>query len=216
MNVRVHPPDGDVRLSVPPRASQRSIVRFVRECRPWIEQHRARLREQVAERPLAPGRHRPTGASGELLWHFGRPVRLEVVASDGRPGAALHPDGRLRVRTAEPEDRDAVLVVLERFRRRELRRGATAMLDPWAERLEVRYAFLGVRSMTTRWGTCVPERGRVWLNLALVERPPAALEYVVVHELAHLREASHGPAFQELMDRALPDWRRRRADLDRW
>ena len=68
--------------------------------------------------------------------------------------------------------------------------------------------------MTTRWGTCVPSKGRIWLNVALFPRHPALLEYVIVHEAVHLAEGSHGPRFRALMDLHLPDWRARRTQLD--
>jgi hypothetical protein len=78
----------------------------------------------------------------------------------------------------------------------------------------VRYEFLGLRRMSTRWGSCVPARGRIWLNLALLDHAPDLLEYVVVHEVVHLRESSHGPRFHALMSQYLPDWPERRLRLD--
>ena len=214
MNVRVHPPLGDVRLSVPPRTSDRAVIRFVRESRGWIEQHRARILEEeraAARRPRPP---LPRGVPGEIRWRLGRAHRLDVVAAAGRPSVTLSPDGRLIARLPDPDDRDAVLALLDRWERRELRSAAVPLLDAWAGRMGVRYDFLGLRRMSTRWGSCVPARRRIWLNVALLPRHPALLEYVVVHELAHLRVASHGPAFRALMDRHLPDWRERRSDLD--
>jgi predicted metal-dependent hydrolase len=215
MNVRVHPPDGAIRASVPPHTSMRSVARFVRSSRDWIDHHRARIREETrveAARPRAPRRE---GVAGELWWWFGRPLRLEVVATSGRARVLLRPQHRLLVQVADPGDRAAVRAALDRWQRRTLRRAASPLLDTWAERMGVRHSFLGLRRMTTRWGSCVPANGRIWLNVELVMRRPALLEYVVVHELAHLVEASHGPAFQRLMDLHLPDWRARREELDR-
>jgi predicted metal-dependent hydrolase len=215
MNVRVHPPDGSVRLSVPPRTSARAVVRFVRESRAWIDHHRALIADEELRAASLPRRPAPRGADGEVWWRFGRALRLDVVASPGPVGVRLLPTDRLVVRVPDPRDGAAVLAALDRWQRRELRAAAVPLLDHWAGSMGVRYGFLGVRRMTTRWGTCVPARGRIWLNLALVTRPPGLLEYVVVHELAHLRVASHGRAFQALMDLHLPDWRERRATLDR-
>ncbi len=216
MNVRVHPPDGDVRLSVPPRTSQRSVMRFVRESRAWIDAHRARIAAETEARREAPATAPPplSGVDGELWFRFGRPWILAVDEGSGRARVRLRPDDRLEVRVPEPSDRSAVLATLERWQRRDLRAAATSMLDPWAARMGVTYRFLGLRRMTTRWGTCVPSSARIWLNVALVSRPPAMLEYVVVHELAHLLEPSHGAAFQAVMDRHMPDWRDRRRTLD--
>ncbi len=68
--------------------------------------------------------------------------------------------------------------------------------------------------MTTRWGTCNVKARRITLNLELARREPELLEYVVVHELAHLIEAGHNQRFYAVMDRALPDWRLLRKALN--
>lgn len=70
-----------------------------------------------------------------------------------------------------------------------------------------------VRWMKTNWGSCNPRAPRLWFNLALVKVPPECIEYVVLHELLHLVDASHGDRFIEALDLDLPDWRERRALL---
>ena len=72
---------------------------------------------------------------------------------------------------------------------------------------------LAYRNMTSRWGSCQPATGRICINVRLALYPPECLEYVVVHELCHLRERGHGPRFRALMDAYLPDWRQRRDKL---
>jgi predicted metal-dependent hydrolase len=69
--------------------------------------------------------------------------------------------------------------------------------------------------MKTKWGTCNPDRGMIWLNLELAKKPPECLEYVVVHEMIHLLERNHTRRFYELMDRFMPSWRIRRETLNR-
>ena len=71
----------------------------------------------------------------------------------------------------------------------------------------------GVTRMKTRWGTCNPRAKRIWLNLELAKKPTPCLEYIVVHELAHLIEKSHGDRFLALMDKHLPQWRSRQQEL---
>ena len=217
MNLGVHPPDGRISLSVPLRTSDRAMVRFVRECRAWIEHHRARIIEEAQAQAACPARPaRPVlqGVSGEIWWCFGQPHRLTVHESPGRPRVAVRAFRRLEVRVPDASDAAAVLAAIDRWQRRALREAAEPMLAHWCERIGVRYAFLGVRRMSTRWGSCVPARGRIWLNVALTERHPALLEYVVVHEVVHLVEGGHGARFRALMDTHLPEWRDRRALLD--
>jgi predicted metal-dependent hydrolase len=71
---------------------------------------------------------------------------------------------------------------------------------------------LRIRRMRRRWGSC-SSRGDITLNLDLVRYPLRLIDYVIVHELCHLREFHHGPAFYRLMDAALPDWPARKQEL---
>lgn len=60
--------------------------------------------------------------------------------------------------------------------------------------------------MKTRWGTCNTTQKRVWFNVQLAEKPKECLEYVILHELAHLKVSNHGMAFRAIMDKHMPQW----------
>jgi predicted metal-dependent hydrolase len=68
--------------------------------------------------------------------------------------------------------------------------------------------------MKTKWGSCNRETGHIWLNLELGKKPVSCLEYVLVHEMAHLIERHHNQRFVELMDGFMPQWRNRRDELN--
>ena len=68
--------------------------------------------------------------------------------------------------------------------------------------------------MKTKWGSCNPKTGLIRLNTDLAKKPPEHLEYVIVHELAHLIEASHGERFVAAMDMFLPKWQHLREELN--
>lgn len=88
-----------------------------------------------------------------------------------------------------------------------------ALIEAWEPLMGVKAGKLAYRNMTSRWGSCQPATGRICINVRLALYPPECLEYVVVHELCHLRERGHGQRFKDLMDTYLPDWRERRAKL---
>lgn len=88
-----------------------------------------------------------------------------------------------------------------------------ALVEKWAPAMGVVPGKLAYRNMVSRWGSCNVRTGRICINVQLAAHPPECLEYVVVHELCHLLEASHGPRFKALMDSFLPDWRAREAKL---
>ena len=99
----------------------------------------------------------------------------------------------------------------------EWRKVVSACVPPlvaaWEPILGVKAGTLAYRNMKSRWGSCQPTTGRICINVRLALYPPECLEYVVVHELCHLLVHGHGPDFHALMDRVMPDWRKRRAKL---
>lgn len=97
--------------------------------------------------------------------------------------------------------------------RRQMEDAAPPLVARWERIMGVKAGKLAYRNMKSRWGSCQPKTGRICLNVRLALYPPACLEYVVVHELAHLIVHGHGPDFQAVMERCLPDWRVRRAQL---
>ena len=80
----------------------------------------------------------------------------------------------------------------------------------WQPRMGVAASSWTIRAMRTRWGSCTIRSRRIRIALAMARLPEELLEYVVVHELAHLIVPGHGAAFRVVMDRFLPDWRARR------
>jgi len=81
------------------------------------------------------------------------------------------------------------------------------LLPVWEERIGVQSSGCSVRKMRTRWGSCNVRTRKIWLSLELADKPPELLEYVLVHELVHLLEASHNARFYRFMDTFMPDWR---------
>ncbi len=98
--------------------------------------------------------------------------------------------------------------------RREARRVVTDVAESEAARLGLTYASIQIRDQRTRWGSCSPS-GTLTFNWRLVLAPHAVLDYVVVHELCHLREANHGAGFWRLVEQARPDYKVPRAWLRR-
>ena len=89
-----------------------------------------------------------------------------------------------------------------------------ALLERWSATIGRSPTQVTLRLMTTRWGACTPRTGRIRLNLMLGLMEPRFLEYVLVHEMTHLRAANHGPEFTRLMDGYLPQWRAIRDELN--
>jgi predicted metal-dependent hydrolase len=213
LTLRVHPPDARVTLSVPLRTSQREARALVAANLDWIHAQRERILREAAALPPSPPP--PAVRDGATWWLFGEPVRLTLVTGGTRTSVRHEAPDRIVLRRPEGTAASVERAALERWQRRVLRGAAWPYVAAWSEELGVAVSHLGIRRMRTRWGTCAVDTARVWLNLELITRPLAALEYVVVHELVHLRDATHGPGFVALMDAHLADWRDREALLAR-
>ena len=88
------------------------------------------------------------------------------------------------------------------------------LIPKWEEIIGVNANHYGIKRMRTKWGSCNSEQKRIWLNLELVKKSPQCLEYVLVHEMIHILEASHNERFFKLLDKHMPTWRTHRDILD--
>jgi len=197
-------PDGSVEVRAPRRLPESVVAAFVTDRRDWV----VRKRREVA---ALPPRFRPLFADGELHPYQGEDYPLTVVP--GSRGVSLA-SGRLRVGVAEPAA-EAVARALERWYRRQAETVFSERLTAALERLadwQLPEPRLMIRRMRRRWGSC-SSSARVTLNLHLIKTPAAMLDYVIAHELCHLRELNHSPRFYALIDEAMPDWRERQRTL---
>jgi hypothetical protein len=90
-----------------------------------------------------------------------------------------------------------------------------ALLAEWAAKLGLSPGRVQFREMYRKWGSC-SSRGSITLNTALCHVPKALAEYVIVHELVHLRVFNHGKAFKAMMTQHMPDWKERSKALDEY
>lgn len=91
---------------------------------------------------------------------------------------------------------------------------APALIEEYERILGVKAGKIVYRNMSSRWGSCQPTTGRICLNTRLALYPPRCLEYVVAHELCHLKVRGHGKRFYRLLDKTMPDWKCWRDELN--
>ena len=198
MHLRVLSPDGEIQITAPNRLPLSQIDRFVREKRGWIEARQ----QQLAERPAATN---PAFADGQTvyLWGGSYTLRLEE-ASRGRSTLRR---GQEIVLSVHPEDDTSQREsLLNDFYRDALSNQIAARLPLWEARTGLHPSAWQIKNMKTRWGTCNTATRKIWLNLQLAKQPPVCLDYVIAHELTHLRYPGHGQDFQAFLTRAMPNW----------
>ena len=174
----------------------------------WIQQ--ARL-EFERFHPLQQPREYVPGESHRYL---GRQYRLRT-ANGPTAGVALR-RGVLEITTpARPTPRVLEPLVQAWFseRAKEVLHERLQACHRLAAVERVPLPALSIRRMTNRWGSCTPT-GRVMLNPELVKVPKECIDYVIMHELCHLVQHNHSPAFWRLLSRLMPDWEKRRKHLN--
>lgn len=207
LSIEVHP-DLRVILRAPLRCPESLVQQFLASRRAWIERQQAHFRAQAPRPRRSPGdagpRHRWLGQSFSL--------RL-LPAARGEP---RFQDGVLELRGRHAKDEAAATRALLEWYRAEARRLFERLIDQWHSHPRFqRYPRppLKIRAMRSRWGSLSPRTG-MCLNLLLIHAPLPAIEYVVVHELCHLRYRGHGKGFYGVLESVLPDWRTRKQLLE--
>ncbi|UFU07950.1 M48 family metallopeptidase [Ruania halotolerans] len=206
LHIGVYPPMGRVRVAAPQRLDDVQVRLAVIQRLPWIQRQRKELRGT----PRQSEREMVTGES-HYVWGVRR--RLKVVERPGR--SHLEVDGeRLVLYTPADSTADKRRENLDQWYRQQLRDVLPEVIARWEAKFEVSVPKWTIRRMKTKWGSCNRETRHIWFNVELAKKHPDCLEYIVVHEMAHYFERNHGERFTKLMDGLMPDWRRRRGELN--
>lgn len=202
-------PDGDVVVTAPEAATLEQVQSVVQRRHAWIRRRRRDV--ELLPPPPTPREW----VSGETHRYLGRQYRLKVVRAD-RPEVKLA-GGFFRVGVPDPAAREQVRKWMERWyldhaRATFVRRMSELVRQTPRLGLDEAPPLL-VRKLQMRWGSCSPE-GRILMNVDAVKLPVGCIDYLLMHELCHLRVPHHGPGFWHHLGACMPDWERWRQRLD--
>ena len=206
MHLRVLPPAGDVQITAPKKLPSAAIERFVREKRGWIERQKCK----IAARPALTN---PDYCDGQTIWLWGKAVTLKLFFVPRGRKAVLQGDV-LTLFVLQTDDSSAREAAALDFYRERLKTAVEQRLSVWEAKTGLYASGVQIRNMKSRWGTCNVQSRRILLNLQLAKQPPVCLDYVLVHELTHLRHPDHSKAFWEDVFRVFPDWKQVRRQLN--
>jgi len=172
----------------------------------WIRDKQAQFRSQARETPR-------TFVERESHYLWGRRYLLSVVEKDERPSVKLdHRRITLYVRPGTRRaDRERIF---GEWHRALLHEAVPALIRRWESKLDIVVSRYFLQRMKTKWGSCNHLARSIRLNTELAKKPKDLLEYVVVHEMAHLLAPTHSERFVTLLDKHYPTWREARAELN--
>ncbi len=190
--------DGAAVLTIPLRGSERQARQFLETQRDWLERTRSRLAQLPRSATVW-----TLGTS--VLWR-GEWRQIERAPEEATPHVRIGPE-RFRVRSPEGDLRPT----LEAHFRRQARIELPPRTWELAAVTGVEVREVSVRDQRTRWGSC-SSTGTISLNWRLVQAPAFAADYIILHELMHVREMNHSDRFWALVEAVCPEWR----DAERW
>jgi predicted metal-dependent hydrolase len=203
----VYPPEGRVHISAPMHMGLDALRAFAISRLSWIKAQQRQMRAQPRET-----QREYLNRESHQVW--GRRYLLEVIEVNAAPVVELkHSALVLQIRPGSNEARREAL--LESWYREQLRANLPVLLGKWQPLMGVNVRRILVQRMKTRWGGCNPSTGNIRLNTELAKKPPECLEYILIHELAHLIEPTHNNRFLALMDKFMPHWRQIKDELNR-
>jgi predicted metal-dependent hydrolase len=206
VHLSVHPPDGRVTLTAP-KATRLDVARaYAISKLGWIREQQKKLESQAREMP-----RQFIERESHYLW--GRRFLMTIVHRESKPVVSLdHKRITLTVRPGSDAMKRAE--VIHEWHKSLLHAAVPPLIKKWERKLKVRVAGYFLQRMKTKWGSCNHRAGHIRLNTELVKKPKDLLEYVIVHEMAHLLAPTHSDRFIGILEEHYPSWREARAELN--
>ena len=207
VHLSVYPPSGRVRIAAPLRMDLDTIRIYAISKLAWIKMQQHKFLTQVREAPRE-------YLNKESHYFLGKRYLLKVIELDAPPlvdvkhntiELYVRPDTDIRKRQ----------IIMDEWYRKQLNQLAPPVIEKWEKTMGVSINEFAIKKMKTRWGTCNREAKRIWLNLELAKKPFHCIEYIIVHELAHMLERTHNEKFIAIMDNFLPEWKHLKNELNK-
>ena len=190
-------PGGSVRVTVPKHLSDESIKCFVLSKLDWIEKKREKILSQ-------PQPALPSFSDGDRILLFGRRLRLSV--REGARNSVRLEGERIILNLRGQADIKQREKLINEFYRQQLRDEISRRLPVWEKITGLYCPMWQIKNMKTRWGSCNTQSRRIWFNLQLAKVPAECLDYVILHELAHLKVPNHSENFKRILSLYMPGW----------
>ena len=206
IHLSVYPPTGRVRISAPLNMNLDTIRIYAISKLPWIRKNQVKMLKQARETPRE-------FLERESHYVWGKRYLLRLLETDAPTNITLkHRELVLQVRQETSLAQKQML--LDAWYREQIKDAAPLLIQKWEKLMCVTVSNFYVQKMKTKWGSCNVESNNIRLNSELAKKPIEYLEYVIVHELAHLIEPTHNSRFVSLMEQFMPKWKAYRDQLN--
>jgi predicted metal-dependent hydrolase len=207
IHLAVYPPTGRVRIAVPLRVNDDTVRLFAISKLGWIKRNQRKFKGQ--ERQL-----KREYITRESHYYQGRRYLLRVFQSEAKQKVVLRSKTYIDMFVRKESSTGKRQELMNKWYRDQLKKEILELLIKWERKIGVNVNVWGVKLMKTKWGSCNIEKKRIWLNLELAKKPVQCLEYILIHELVHLKERHHTERFITYMNNHLPHWRQLKLEIN--
>lgn len=207
VHLTIYPPNARVHVSAPIGMTEEAVRLFLITKISWINQRISQILDQSRQTPRE-------YVSGENHYFKGHRYRLKVLYHNAPAKVEIQGNEyiKLYVRDGATEERRAE--VLREWYRSELKLILHPLIAKWKKILEVSVNKWEVKQMKTLWGSCNHHTRNIIFNLELIKKPLPCIEYIVVHELLHIKVRLHNEEYTALLNRYFPNWRSLKDELN--
>lgn len=207
LHLGVYPPYGRVRVAAPLYVNDKAVRLAVISRLAWVKRHKSRFEGQERQT-------RREYLTGESHYFQGARYRLNVINNGRNSHVVLRNKSTMDLFVRAGSGKGQRKRVLLEWYRKQLKALIPSLILKWETAMGIKIDEWGIKQMKTKWGTCNPRARRIWINLELAKKPIKCLEFIVVHEMAHMLERKHDARFIKLMDELMPTWRSIKAELN--
>ena len=206
VHLTVHPPDGRVTLAAPTDTRLEVARAYAISKLIWIREQQRKLEYQARETP-----RQFVERESHHVW--GRRYLMTVDYQDVKPSVVLS-NKRITLVVRPGCSAEKRAEVMHEWHKSLLHEVVPPLVQRWERKLKVIVSGYFLQRMKTKWGSCNQAAGNIRLNTELAKKPKDLLEYVIVHEMAHLIEPTHSDRFIAILEEHYPSWREARAELN--
>lgn len=206
-------PDGSIAVSAPHRASLEEITRFIISKADWIKSTQAKLSTGINELRYLPERI----ANGQPLVLLGQVYYLQILPSEIQ--GVFFQEDKICIHSRTPDDLELLGKIFNKWLVKYTRSTLEQLLHmvyPKMSAWNIPFPKMLVRHLKSSWGLCRLREQSITLNSALIHTPLSCIEYVLLHELTHLKHFNHSKDFYALLAQVCPDWKSQKQLLKKY
>ncbi len=195
---------GEVIVKTPLKTTKKIIDKIVCDNMSWINEQLIKRNKHISSYDYI--------RTGNILY-YGEYINIDFITSNNKANISYALNKGFVIETSGAEK--DIRRIVEEFYRQEAREYLEARTRYWANKVGVKYNKISIRKQKTRWGSC-SSNGNLSYNLKLVCAPTEMIDYVVLHEVMHLRHLNHGNTFWKELEEYMPDYRVRSEYFDKF